>query len=36
MSKSQLLAEAFKGVTKELTGRPPALPDEDVFYEQAD
>lgn len=36
MSKSQLLAEVFKGVTKELTGRPPALPDEDVFYEQAD
>jgi arylsulfatase A-like enzyme len=36
MSKSQLLTEVFKGVTRELTGRPPALPDEDAFYEQVD
>jgi hypothetical protein len=28
--------EVFKGVTKGLTGKPPALPDDDVFYEQAD
>ena len=36
MSKSLLLTEVFKGVTKGLTGKPPALPDEDAFYEQAD
>ncbi|MFO1149880.1 MAG: arylsulfatase [Alsobacter sp.] len=36
MSKSQLLTEIFKGTTKELTSRSPALPDEDTFYEQGD
>lgn len=36
MSKSLLLTEVFKGLAKDLTGKPPALPDEDVFYEQAD
>jgi arylsulfatase A-like enzyme len=36
MAKSLLLTEVFKGVTKGLAGKPPALPDEDVFYEQAD
>jgi arylsulfatase A-like enzyme len=36
MSKSLLLTEVFKGVTKGLTGRPPASPDEDAFYERAD
>ena len=30
MAKSLLLTEVFKGVTKGLTGKPPALPDEDV------
>ena len=36
MAKSLLLTEVFKGVTKGLTGKPPALPDDDAFYEQAD
>jgi arylsulfatase A-like enzyme len=36
MSKSLLLTEVFKGVTKGLTGKPPALPDEDDFYERGD
>jgi hypothetical protein len=36
MSKSLLLAEVFKAVAKGLTGKPPALPNEDAFYEQAD
>ena len=36
MTKSLLLSEVFKGVTKGLTGKPPALPDEDAFYERAD
>ena len=36
MSKSLLLTEVFKGVTKGLTGKAPALPDDDAFYEQAD
>ncbi len=36
MAKSLLLTEVFKGVTKGLTGKPPALPDDDAFYERAD
>lgn len=36
MAKSQLLSEVFKGVAHGLTGKPPALPDEDGFYEQGD
>uniref|UniRef100_A0ABS3MGV2 Arylsulfatase n=2 Tax=Bradyrhizobium quebecense TaxID=2748629 RepID=A0ABS3MGV2_9BRAD len=36
MSKSLLLNEVFKGVTKGLTGKPPVLPDEDAYFEQAD
>jgi len=36
MAKSLLLTEVFKGVVKGLTGKPPALPNEDGFYEQAD
>ena len=36
MSKSLLLTEVFRGVAKDLTGKPPALPDEDTFYNQAD
>jgi arylsulfatase A-like enzyme len=36
MAKSLLLTDVFKGVTKGLTGQPPALPNEESFYEQAD
>jgi hypothetical protein len=36
MSKSLLLTEVFKGVTKGLTGKPPALPNDDAFYERVD
>ena len=36
MAKSLLLEQVFKGVAKGLTGKPPALPDEDNFYEQGD
>jgi len=36
MAKSLLLEQVFKGVAKGLTGKPPALPNEDEFYEQSD
>lgn len=36
MAKSLFLQETFKGVSKGLTGQPPALPNEESFYEQAD
>ena len=36
MAKSHLLTEVFKNVAKNLTGKPPTLPDEDAFYEQGD
>jgi arylsulfatase A-like enzyme len=36
MAKSLLLTEVFKGVSKGLTGKPPALPNDDQFYEQGD
>ena len=36
MAKSLLLEQVFKGVVKGLTGKPPALPNEDEFYEQSD
>jgi arylsulfatase A-like enzyme len=36
MARSLLLTDVFKGVVKGLTGRPPALPNEDEFYQQAD
>lgn len=36
MAKSLLLTEVFKGISTNLTGKPPALPDEDAFYEQSD
>ena len=36
MAKSLLLTEVFKGVVKGLTGKPPALPNENEFYEQGD
>lgn len=36
MAKSLFLEETFKGVVKSLTGQPPALPNEESFYEQAD
>jgi arylsulfatase A-like enzyme len=36
MTKSLLLSEIFKGITHNLTGQPPALPNEDGFYEQSD
>jgi len=36
MTKSLLLTDVFKGVVKGLTGSPPALPNENEFYEQAD
>lgn len=36
MAKSLLLEDVFKGVVKGLTGKPPALPNEEEFYEQAD
>jgi len=36
MTKSLLLTDVFKGVVKGLTGKPPALPNENEFYEQAD
>ena len=36
MSKSLLMTEVFKGVVKNLTGKPPALPNEDEFFEQGD
>jgi hypothetical protein len=33
MAKSLLLEQVFKGVVKQLTGQPPALPNEDSFFE---
>jgi arylsulfatase A-like enzyme len=36
MTKSLLLEEVFKAVFKSVTGKPPALPNEDEFYEQGD
>jgi len=36
MAKSLLLTEVFKGVAKNLTGKPPVLPNENEFYEQGD
>ncbi|TAK49060.1 MAG: sulfatase [Xanthobacteraceae bacterium] len=36
MEKSMLLSEVFKSVAKGLTGKPPAFPNEDEFYENAD
>jgi arylsulfatase A-like enzyme len=36
MAKSLLLEQVFKGIVKGLTGKPPALPNEDEFYEQSD
>jgi arylsulfatase A-like enzyme len=36
MAKSLLLEDVFKGVVKGLTGKPPTLPNEEEFYEQAD
>jgi arylsulfatase A-like enzyme len=36
MAKSLLLTEVFKGVAKGLTGKPPALPNEEEFFEQLD
>ncbi|HTQ84235.1 MAG TPA: arylsulfatase [Pseudolabrys sp.] len=33
MAKSQLLEQVFKQVVKQNTGQPPALPNEDSFYE---
>jgi arylsulfatase A-like enzyme len=33
MAKSLLMEEVFKGVVKQVTGQPPALPNEDGFYE---
>ena len=36
MAKSLLLTEVFKGAFKGLKAGPPALPDEDAFYQQAD
>jgi arylsulfatase A-like enzyme len=36
MAKSLLLTDVFKGVVKNLTGQPPLLPNEDVFYERVD
>jgi len=36
MAKSLLLEQVFKGAAKDLTGKPPALPNEDKFYEQGD
>jgi arylsulfatase A-like enzyme len=36
MTKSLLLSEIFKGITHNLAGQPPALPNEDGFYEQSD
>jgi arylsulfatase A-like enzyme len=33
MAKSMLLSELFKQVVKSMTGQPPALPNEDSFYE---
>jgi arylsulfatase A-like enzyme len=33
MAKSQLLEQVFKGVVKQLTGKPPALPNDDSFFE---
>jgi arylsulfatase B len=36
MSKSLLLQQVFKSVSENLTGKPPAIPSEDEFYEQGD
>jgi len=36
MAKSLLLTDVFKGVAKNLTGKPPFFPNEDEFYEQGD
>jgi hypothetical protein len=36
MAKSLFLEETFKGVTKTLTSQPPALPNEEEFFEEAD
>jgi len=36
MEKSLLLTEVFKSVSKGLVGKPPALPNENEFYEQGD
>jgi arylsulfatase A-like enzyme len=36
MAKSLLLEQVFKSVSANLTGKPPALPNEEEFYEQGD
>ena len=36
MAKSLFLQETFKGVIKTLTSQPPALPNEEEFFEEAD